>query len=128
MRMLHVELLNVTKETMRSILNIDDLTTEPTTPGDHRLVKLDDIFESSYCYTTYTENHEDYVPLCRRICRNETGSTLTSSQMWHQIWVNCTAIPAHLRKHIRFYLRKRRCRNMHTEAKNEDNVDNVNSK
>ncbi|POM77590.1 Hypothetical protein PHPALM_5007 [Phytophthora palmivora] len=136
MRRLHVELLNVSKVTLWSNINAEDLVTVPTPAGDHTLVNTDDMYEggrdakrrqhlckvcsamaaiktksyeSSYYCPTCTELRGGYVPLCNRVRREASGNTLTCSQIWHQSWANGTAIPPHFRQ-IRFRERKRKRR------------------
>ncbi|ETO75572.1 hypothetical protein F444_08877 [Phytophthora nicotianae P1976] len=63
-------------------------------------------FETSYYCEQCTPNFGGYVPLCNKVRHEETGNTLTFGQIWHELWRNGTAIPAHLKKRIRIRKRK----------------------
>ncbi|ETP55021.1 hypothetical protein F442_00383 [Phytophthora nicotianae P10297] len=64
-------------------------------------------FESSFYCPSCEVLRGGYVPLCAKVRREETGNTLTCSQIWHTVWGCGTLIPVHLRKNIRYRKRKR---------------------
>ncbi|GMF57835.1 unnamed protein product [Phytophthora fragariaefolia] len=77
-------------------------------------------FESSFYCPICEQLRGGYVPLCARVRREETGNTLTCSQIWHTVWVCGALIPAHLRKRIRY--RKRKREDSEDEGSDEDQV------
>ncbi|ETP51615.1 hypothetical protein F442_03275 [Phytophthora nicotianae P10297] len=81
MRRLHTELLTTTETTLRANTNAEDLITEPIRTQPHALQNTNDMYDGNG--KSKRRQH-----LCK-------------------VWRNGTAIPAHLKKRIRFRKRKR---------------------
>ncbi|POM66722.1 Hypothetical protein PHPALM_17369 [Phytophthora palmivora] len=130
MRRLHNELMGVSAATFEANMNAEELVTEPISAAKHRLRNNSNKYrrkrrqhsckvcsamaepktksnESSFYCPSCELLRGGYVPLCAKVRRQETGNTLTCSQIWHSVWGCGTLIPVHLRKNIRYRKRKR---------------------
>lgn len=129
MNQLHKGPLALTKSDVTRNINAEDLIPTPTRRPDHELTQSDDMyhggdrqkrrqhlckvcsalsapktksFETTWYCRTCSTCVGGQVSLCDRVRRKDSGNMLSCSQIWHEEWVNGTAIPPALRKKIRF--------------------------
>ncbi|POM62848.1 hypothetical protein PHPALM_27941 [Phytophthora palmivora] len=130
MRRLYNDIMGVSAATFEANMKTEELVSLPISAGKHRLRNNNNRYRrkrrqhsckvcsamaepksKSYEITFYFPSCEllrgGYVPLCAKVRREETGNTITCSQICHSVWGCGTLIPVHLRKNIPYRKRKR---------------------
>lgn len=117
-RRLHMELKGITAASLSSNMSAEELVSGPFRSSEHQLQNQESLYRPKrrqhlcnapprakvyetihYCQRC-TDFHGGNVPICNCVRRKETGNKSTCGQIWHDTWVNGTAISASLKKHI----------------------------